>query len=71
MRDRMIGPKLGVRCAAMSKPAPLPPRPQAPKGYDCCGGGCADCELTAYVRALAQWKQLKAEHEKQQSETSQ
>ena len=48
----------------MSAPVePLPPKPEAPRGYDCCGGGCADCELTAYVRALARWKKLKAEHE--------
>lgn len=48
----------------MSAPVePLPPKPEAPRGYDCCGGGCADCELTAYVRALAHWKKLKAEHE--------
>ena len=35
----------------------LPPRPLPPEGYDCCGGGCADCELTRYHRALKDWHQ--------------
>jgi hypothetical protein len=34
----------------------LPPMPEAPKGYDCCGGGCADCELRLYGLALKAWK---------------
>lgn len=46
--------------------AELPPRPQAPEGYDCCGGGCADCELTAYVRAMARWKKLQQQQEQEQ-----
>ena len=36
----------------------LPPKPQLPKDYDCCGGGCADCELKIYLRELAEWKKL-------------
>jgi hypothetical protein len=39
---------------------PLPPRPQPPVDYDCCGGGCADCELRLYAQRLAQWQQLEA-----------
>lgn len=35
--------------------AGLPPKPQPPVGYDCCGGGCADCELAIYLRELARW----------------
>jgi hypothetical protein len=42
------------------RPDPLPPRPQAPLNYDCCGGGCADCELRIYQRELARWKKLEA-----------
>ena len=41
-------------------PDTLPPPPQAPQGYDCCGGGCADCELRIYLRELARWKKLEA-----------
>jgi hypothetical protein len=45
----------------MSEPLqPLPPRPQPPQNYDCCGGGCADCELRIYQRELARWKKLEA-----------
>ena len=47
--------------AAMDLP-PLPPKPQPPKDYDCCGGGCADCELRFYTRALMEWKKLEAAH---------
>jgi hypothetical protein len=41
-------------------PAPLPPRPQLPENYDCCGGGCADCEIKIYARELARWRKLEA-----------
>lgn len=41
-------------------PDTLPPKPQAPAGYDCCGGGCADCELRIYQRELARWIKLEA-----------
>jgi hypothetical protein len=41
-------------------PDTLPPRPQPPLNYDCCGGGCADCELRIYQRELARWKKLEA-----------
>lgn len=45
----------------MDTPArPLPPRPQPPEGYDCCGGGCADCELKLYLQKLAAWQKLAA-----------
>lgn len=37
-------------------PAPLPPKPQPPVDYDCCGGGCADCELKIYLRELGRWQ---------------
>jgi hypothetical protein len=43
-------------------PAPLPPRPQPPTDYDCCGGGCADCELRIYLRELARWKKMEAQY---------
>jgi len=33
-----------------------PPKPEPPKDYDCCGGGCADCELRLYLKALATWQ---------------
>ena len=41
-------------------PYTLPPKPQPPKDYDCCGGGCADCDLKIYLRELAEWKNLEA-----------
>ena len=47
--------------AAMELP-PLPPKPRPPENYDCCGGGCADCELRLYTRALGEWKRLEAAH---------
>ncbi len=37
-------------------PSALPPKPQAPVDYDCCGGGCADCELRIYLRELQRWQ---------------
>ena len=47
--------------AAMNTPAtPLPPKPQPPVDYDCCGGGCADCDLRRYHQALAEWQRLAA-----------
>lgn len=42
----------------VAPPEPLPPKPEPPKDYDCCGGGCADCELRLYLRRLAEWKKL-------------
>lgn len=36
----------------------LPPKPLPPEGYDCCGGGCADCELRLYVERLKAWKRV-------------
>ena len=36
----------------------LPPKPLPPEGYDCCGGGCADCELRLYIKRLKAWQQL-------------
>lgn len=47
--------------AAMDLP-PLPPKPEPPQDYDCCGGGCADCELRRYTRALKDWQRLEAAH---------
>jgi hypothetical protein len=44
-----------------TEPHTLPPKPQAPQDYDCCGGGCADCELKIYLRALAEWNRLAAD----------
>lgn len=49
----------------MSEPLPnpppgLPPKPLPPQNYDCCGGGCADCELKIYARELARWKKMAA-----------
>lgn len=41
-------------------PDTLPPKPQPPQNYDCCGGGCADCELRIYQRELARWHKLEA-----------
>lgn len=35
-------------------------KPQPPKGYDCCGGGCADCEITLYLRKLSVWQRQQA-----------
>lgn len=44
----------------MSAPAgpELPSRPLPPVDYDCCGGGCADCELRLYAKRLAEWQRL-------------
>jgi len=39
----------------MPDPSP-PPRPRPPEDYDCCGGGCADCELRLYYQRLADWQ---------------
>jgi hypothetical protein len=36
----------------------LPPKPQPPQDYDCCGGGCADCEFKIYLRELGRWQKL-------------
>lgn len=33
----------------------IPVKPQPPENYDCCGGGCADCELRLYYQRLAEW----------------
>ena len=41
-------------------PDTLPPKPQPPQNYDCCGGGCADCELRIYQRELLRWKKMEA-----------
>ncbi len=50
-------PRLPVRPLTDSLPHPeLPPKPQPPVDYDCCGGGCADCELRIYLRELARWQ---------------
>ena len=38
----------------------LPQKPQPPQNYDCCGGGCADCELKIYLRELARWQKMEA-----------
>lgn len=40
----------------------LPPKPQPPVDYDCCGGGCADCDLRRYQQALIQWQWLAENH---------
>ena len=40
---------------------PLPPKPEPPADYDCCGGGCADCDLRRYHQALAEWHRLAAQ----------
>jgi hypothetical protein len=38
----------------------LPPQPERPLANDCCGGGCADCVFTLYLRDLKAWdKQVK------------
>ncbi|MFI4979808.1 MAG: oxidoreductase-like domain-containing protein [Nevskiales bacterium] len=41
-------------------PDTLPPKPQPPQNYDCCGGGCADCDLRIYQRELLRWKKMEA-----------
>jgi hypothetical protein len=41
-------------------PDDLPPPPQPPLNYDCCGSGCADCELRIYQRELLRWKKMAA-----------
>ncbi len=33
----------------------LPPQPERPLANDCCGGGCADCVFTLYIRDLKIW----------------
>lgn len=38
-------------------PIQLPAKPQPPKDYNCCGGGCADCDLRLYLRRLKEWQQ--------------
>lgn len=49
----------------------LPPKPLPPKDYDCCGGGCADCELRIYLRELAEWKKLEAALQNTRHDTTQ
>lgn len=44
-----------LSCVPMDASA-LPPKPQPPVDYDCCGGGCADCELRIYLRELQRWQ---------------
>jgi len=39
---------------ALSEPE-LPPQPERPLANDCCGGGCADCVFTLYLRDLKIW----------------
>ena len=41
-----------------ASPTELSPKPQPPEGYDCCGGGCADCELRLYLKRLKAWQKL-------------
>ncbi|MES2490979.1 MAG: oxidoreductase-like domain-containing protein [Pseudomonadota bacterium] len=33
----------------------LPPQPERPLANDCCGGGCADCVFTLYLRDMKIW----------------
>lgn len=33
----------------------LPPKPDHPLATDCCGGGCADCVFTIYIRDVKLW----------------
>ncbi len=40
----------------LTEPAP---KPEPPRNYDCCGGGCADCELRLYGQRLKEWMQLR------------
>lgn len=35
----------------------LPPKPDHPLSTDCCGGGCADCVFTIYIRDVKLWTQ--------------
>ncbi len=53
---------------SMTLPA-LPPKPLPPVDYDCCGGGCADCELRRYQQDLGEWLQLAARHADLQAAT--
>lgn len=33
----------------------LPTQPERPLANDCCGGGCADCVFTLYLRDMKLW----------------
>jgi hypothetical protein len=47
----------------------LPPQPERPLANDCCGGGCADCVFTLYLRDLKAWdkevKEIRRRHAEQ------
>ena len=47
------------RMDAVPDPTPpepeLPPQPERPLANDCCGGGCADCVFTLYLRDMKIW----------------
>ena len=56
----MRGEALKYACmTAVNDPAipepELPPQPERPLANDCCGGGCADCVFTLYIRDLKAW----------------
>lgn len=59
----------------MSDPLPvpppepaLPPQPERPLANDCCGGGCADCVFTLYLRDLRAWEKEVKEIRRQHAE---
>ncbi|WP_295681836.1 oxidoreductase-like domain-containing protein [uncultured Nevskia sp.] len=49
---------MSTRLEPQPAPEALPPKPQPPVDYDCCGGGCADCELRIYLRELGRWQKM-------------
>ena len=60
LRNRFAAEPVPASQMSHTMPA-LPPKPQPPQDYDCCGGGCADCELKIYLRELARWQKLVAQ----------
>ncbi len=37
----------------------LPPKPEEPGKYDCCGRGCERCVYDIYYEALDKWENLR------------
>ncbi len=41
----------------MTEGANIPPPPEKPEPYDCCGSGCIPCVFDHYYTALEEWEE--------------